>query len=75
MTVDKTKALKNLIMLGRKQFLIRKYLELYRDWKCSIDKAAESIGITVNEMMQEAAKSGIKSSETIEEYREGLRIL
>jgi predicted HTH domain antitoxin len=61
--------------MGRKQFLLKKYIELYRDGKCSIDKAAEEIGITVNEMMKEASKAGIKSEETIEEYQKGLRLL
>ncbi|MEK6857017.1 MAG: hypothetical protein AABX39_00325 [Nanoarchaeota archaeon] len=55
--------------------LIKKYLELYREGKCSIDKAAEKIGVTVNEMMQEAIKAGIQSSETIEEYKTGLALL
>ncbi len=73
--VDKTAALKQLIILGRKQYLLRKYLQLYRDGRCSIDKAAEAIGATVAEMMQEAAKAGIRSSETAEEYREGLELL
>lgn len=73
--VDKTKALKELILLGRKQFLLHKYLELYRMGQCSLDKAAEEAGITVNEMMQEAAKAGIQSTETIEEYRKGLALL
>ena len=73
--VDKTKALKDLIILGRKQFLIKKYVNLYRDGGCSIDKAAERCKITVSEMMKEASKEGIKSSETIEEYRNGLELL
>ncbi len=73
--VDKTKALKDLIMLGRKQFLIEKYLKMYRDGNCSIDKAAQACRITVNEMMREAVKEGIKSSETIEDYRKGLELL
>ena len=73
--VDKTKALKELIVLGRRQFLLGKHLELYRMGKCSIDKAAEKTGITVAEMMEEAAKAGIKSSETMEEYKKGLRLL
>lgn len=73
--IDKTKALKQLVILGRKQFLINKYLQLYRDGRCSLDKAAEIIGITVNEMMQEAANDGIKSTQTINEYREGLELL
>ncbi len=73
--VDKTKALKDLIVLGRRAYLIKKFLQLYRDGKCSLDKAAGSVGITVSEMMEEAAKAGIKSSETIEEYKEGLALL
>jgi len=73
--VDKTKALKELIILGRKHFLIKRCLNLYRDGKCSIDKATKICKITVNEMMKEATKEGIKSSETIEEYRHGLVLL
>lgn len=74
-SVDKTKALRDLIVLGRKQFLLNKYLELYRQGRCSLDKAAEAVGITVCEMMQKAASEGVKSDETIEEYKNGLRIL
>lgn len=73
--VDKTKALKDLIILGRKQFLINKTLDLYHKGKCSIDKAAQLCGITVHEMMKEASKEGIKSTETIEEYKKGLVLL
>ncbi len=73
--VDKTKALKDLIILGRKQFLIQRYMELYRRGGCSIDQAAKEVGITVAEMMEEASKAGIKSTETIEEYKAGLKLL
>ncbi len=73
--VDKTAALKQLVLLGRKQYLLQKYLKLYREGKCSIDKAAESAGIIVAEMMQEAAKAGIHSSETADDYRKGLELL
>lgn len=73
--VDKTKALKQLILKGRKQYLLEKNLELYKQGRCSIDKAAAAIGITVSEMMVEAAKEGVQSTETVEDYREGLRLL
>jgi len=73
--VDKTKALKDLIILGRKQFLIKRYLDMYKHEQCSIDKAAQACRITVNEMMKEAMKEGIKSSETMEEYKKGLELL
>ena len=73
--VDKTKALKDLIILGRRQFLLNKYLDFYRKGRCSLDRAAEKVGITVNEMMKEAAIGGIRSTETIEEYKKGLELL
>lgn len=73
--LDKTRALKELIVIGRKQFLINKYLENYRQGKCSLDKAAKKVGITVHEMMQEAARSGIRSTETLDEYRQGIKLL
>ncbi len=50
-------------------------LGLYRSGACSLDKAAKKVGITMREMMQEAAKAGITSTETVEEYRRGLQIL
>ena len=55
--------------------MLNRYLELYRKGRCSIDKAAEKVGITVIEMMKEAVAEGIKSTETIEEYRAGLKLL
>lgn len=72
---DKTRALRELIILGRQQLLLRKYLYLYRRGGCSIDKAALAVGITINEMMAEAAKEDIRSTETLDEYRRGLQLL
>ncbi len=51
------------------------YAKEYRKGKCSIDKAAEKAGVTVAEMMQEASNAGIKSTESLEEYRKGLELL
>ncbi len=61
--------------ITKRKYLLEKYLQLYRDGICSLDKAAEKIGINIAEMMQEAAKSGIYSTETIDEYKRGLEIL
>jgi len=47
----------------------------YRGGKISVDKAARHCGITVNEMMQAIAFHGIRSEETIEEYRKGVSLL
>ena len=40
-----------------------------------MDKAAKTAGLTINEMMKEISSHGIKSDETIEEYRKGVKIL
>ncbi len=64
-----------MIILGRQKYLLQKYLHLYSERKCSLDKAAKLAGLTVCEMMDEAAKAGIRSEETIEEYKRGLELL
>ncbi|MEK6963508.1 MAG: hypothetical protein AABX70_03720 [Nanoarchaeota archaeon] len=73
--INKTEALKELIVIGRKQLLLTKYLNLYREGKCSLDKVAEATGLTLSEVMDEAAKAGIKHDLTVEEYQEGLALL
>lgn len=73
--IDKTKALKELIIIGRKKYLLQKYLQLYQQGKCSLDKAAKMVGLTMHEMMEEAVKAGIQSEQTIEEYKKGVLLL
>lgn len=53
---------------------LEKALERYRKGEISIDKAADIAEITVSEMIK-GAMHDIKSDETLEEYREGVRIL
>lgn len=73
--IDRTSAIKILVRAGWKELSLEKALELYRNGKISIDKAAKIAGVTVSEMMDEISARGIKSDETIEEYREGMKIL
>ena len=73
--VDRTSAVKILISAGWKELSLERALQLYRDGKISVDKAAKIAGLTVSEMMNEIAAHGIKSDETAEEYREGIKLL
>ncbi len=73
--VDKTTALKLLVEAGWKEMKLEKALTLYRNGSVSIDAAAKIAGITVNNMMQLAVAYGIKSEETIEDYKMGLKLL
>ncbi len=52
-----------------------KALQLYREGKISVDKAARISGLTVSEMVDEISAHGIKSDEAIEECREGVKLL
>ena|SRR3989344_135449 len=73
--IDRTSAIKILISAGWKELSLEKALQLYREGKISVDKAAKIAGLTISEMMDEISAHSIKSDETIEEYREGIKLL
>lgn len=72
---DRSNALKELIQLGREKILEKRAIELYREGRISVDKAAEMLSMNVSEVMKLFAGAGIKSEETLEEYRAGLKLL
>ncbi|MBI2557712.1 UPF0175 family protein [Candidatus Woesearchaeota archaeon] len=74
-SLDKTSAIKMLIQEGWKEFILKKAMDKYQQGRVSADKAAKMAGLTLNEMMKEIASHGIKSEETLEEYRKGVKIL
>ena len=49
-------------------------LKGYKEGKVSIGKATKIANVTVHEMMEAVAK-GIKTEETLEDLRKGVRIL
>ncbi len=73
--IDRTAAMKVLVYTGWKELQLEKAIDLYRKGTISLDKAAEIASITIGEMIQIATLHGIKSEETLEEYREGIRLL
>ncbi len=73
--IDRTAALKELIQSGRQRLLEKKAIELYRDGRISVDRAAEMLSLTVSEVMRLFANAGIRSEETLEEYSAGLKLL
>ena len=74
-SLDKTSAIKILIQEGWKELRLKKALNKYEQGVLSVDKAAKIAGLTISEMMKEIASHGIKSEQTLEEYRKGVRIL
>src|SRR3989344_8727974 len=73
--IDRTAAIKILINTGWKKIILQKALDSYKDGMVSVDKAAKIAGITISEMMDEIAKIGIKSDETMDEYRQGIKFM
>ena len=72
---DKTSAIKILIQESWKELGLKKALSKYEQGVLSVDKAAKIAGLTISEMMKEIASHSIKSEQTLEEYRKGVRIL
>ncbi|HLC71975.1 MAG TPA: UPF0175 family protein [Candidatus Nanoarchaeia archaeon] len=73
--VDRTSAIKILVFAGWKELRLEKSLALYKEGKIAVDKAAKIAELTVSEMMEVIAAHGIKSDETLEEYRQGVKVL
>ncbi len=73
--IDRTSAIKILVYAGWKELRLEKALALYKEGQISVDKAAKIAELTVSEMMEVIAAHGIKSDETIEEYRRGVKVL
>lgn len=73
--LDKTSTLKMLIKEGWKGIKLKKALQHYEKGLISVDKAASLAGITVSEMMGLIAANGVKSEETLEEYKAGVKLL
>ncbi|MBI2139840.1 UPF0175 family protein [Candidatus Woesearchaeota archaeon] len=72
---DKSSAARDLIVLGRKRLRELRAIELFRQGQIATDKAAEIAGLTVNEAMSMLAGAGLRSDETIAEYRNSLSLL
>ena len=73
--LDKTTAMKMMVREGLKALTLKKVISQYRMGTIAVDKAAKISRLTINEMMRLIALSGVKSEETLEEYRKGIKIL
>lgn len=73
--IDRSAALKELVGYGRQKLLEKKAIEMYREGRISVDKAADMLSATVSETMKLFSNAGIKSEETLEEYKTGVKLL
>ena len=70
--IPKSAALRKLLALGLEYDRLKMAVELYRDKKVSLGKAAEIANLPVTQMMDWLVRFGVKSNITLEDYRAGL---
>ena len=71
--VDKSTALRQLLKLGIKQFNLERALDLYKQEKISLEKAAEIADISIWEMMDIMKEKGITSKLGKEDLEKGMK--
>ncbi|MFH1751440.1 MAG: UPF0175 family protein [archaeon] len=72
---DKTTAIRRTLALGAKQYLLNKAFEEYKQGKISLGKTAETTGLSLWEIMEEAKTRNIPNPLTKQEFKEGLKNL
>jgi len=70
--IPKSAVIRKLLALGIEYERLKRGIELYRDRKVSLGKAAEIAGIPITQMMDWLLRFGVKSNITMEDYRAGL---
>ena len=70
--IPRSAVIRKLLALGIEYERLKRGVELYRDRKVSLGKAAEIAGIPITQMMDWLIRFGVKSNITLEEYRAGL---
>jgi len=74
-SIDRSSAIQRLLKIGLKEYKMEKALNLYRDGKVTLWKAAELAGVSLREMMETIKARDIPYQydlEALEEYVEEL---
>jgi predicted HTH domain antitoxin len=70
-SIDRSSAIQRLLQMGLKEYRMERALNLYRDGKVTLWKAAELAGVSLREMMEEISARDIPYQydlEALEEY-------
>jgi len=70
--IPRSAVIRKLLALGIEYERLKRGIELYRDRKVSLRKAAEIAGIPISQMMDWLVRFGVKSNITLQDYRAGL---
>lgn len=71
--ISKSAVIRKLLSLGLEYDRLKKAVELYRDRKVSLGKAAEIADMPITQMMDWLVRFGVKSNITLEDYKNGLK--
>ncbi len=71
--IPKSAVIRKLVALGLEYDRLKKAVELYRDRKVSLGKAAEIANVPITQMMDWLVRSGVKSNVTLDDYKAGLK--
>jgi len=69
-SIDRSSAIQRLLQMGLKKYRMEKALNLYRDGKVTLWKAAELAGVSLREMMEEISARDIPYQYDLEALEE-----
>ena len=72
---DRSTTIRKLVMMGYKDFMIKKAAENYIKGKVTISEAANQAGLTVWEMESYLVEQGFVSSYSVEDFEKELKLL
>ncbi|HLC45709.1 MAG TPA: UPF0175 family protein [archaeon] len=70
--VDRTTALKKFLEEAIKNWKLEEAAKAYKEGRLSLGGAAKKAGLSIDEIMTELVKRGVKSDLTLEEYQESI---
>lgn len=70
--LDRTVILREFLEESIKIWKIKESVKLYKEGKISLSEAAKIAELSIDEMMDDLVKRGIRSDLTVEEYKESL---
>lgn len=73
--LDRSRILRKLIYLGYSDFIKKKSAQAYNEGKITLSEASHRAGLTIWEMEQFLVEQGFKSSYSIEDLNEELKLI
>jgi len=73
--LDRSSILRKLVYIGYQDFIKKKSAQAYKEGKITLSEAAHKAGLTIWEMEQYLVEQGFKSSYSIEDLNDELKLM